>query len=1066
MDVVSISLVPLDPYFASVVPASANPSWPLDRYKSYSFQYYLTGPCSYVLNNPYSITISLMSVANRMGARAASLVNARNDVVRPTYDSIAAGYNERVAASVQDATGTIHYTGSTDVSLSQGERTWPLLMAMNLVLPRTYSTQSCTNRAELSKFLRWMMRADNIRYSLCGDEFAAILSNEADAQLGVIESTMNIACADEKIEDGSYPSILIAGASALTIHAKGTQTIMESYNDGDPVAEYSFVEADQGKSIAELVTPGIGADVAWFTPVTFPALFPQVQANYIDTGLVITLPFGFFAVIPHFRLPDSVITKMADQLPIKMDLETLALIYTGDIIRWTDARIAAFNPGLPAAYGSLDARITLVLCGGVNGEPINLANHLMLAMNHTQAFHTSGVSYNIPLKGAAIGARLASKGAKYLVVSHEAQMENAIDRTFGALGYILSHRPEPTPTTDLAIVKTIKYANGTLEQYTVTATNQSYFKIAELTTPTANVQDFTAGFISQDPLYKDVWPIPFIMSVGVVTEMSTQNDAALTAEAVCWRATRAVKLMNYFLTDHNIIRASTISGQEAAHQLPAWNEYFASRMKECTCQGEPVLFVRPIIWSFPASVSQFAEIVSGIGLAGFLLCAAIIITLRHRSVLKAANLNLQLISLLGQALVLLGALVYAQSQSESNCQATSWLLSIGLPAMFGPICVKIVKVYHIHGQRRGVKSRKLPNLVMQLIVCIWIVVHIIVVAVAQSNGGLLAPETKILYQNDRDNYYTQCRVPDKVLPEAIAIVGLEGLAIVGCALLAFNLRGVSSAFNESRNIAWALWNTTLSSAIIVPIILITGGMEGDVGVFLMEFLVLYTTIATMIFTFGSKFYSIAYEEWEVRRANLSSGVSSTGGSKGSSRGTGTGSGTSNPGESDRHLSSIFHFPSLESVALSILEKYITSLETQIRLVRAKRRQLFGTDSQVAAGGLSNMYKPLRLRISNGDSLPGDEQSIISGEHEAKVNIILSPHPSSSPAGSPDTSPPTSPPAQRSSLGSAFDSVGNHRRAPSLGVPPVPRQPIRIGGSRRAVKIPLRGPPAALAAARK
>jgi hypothetical protein len=73
----------------------------------------------------------------------------------------------------------------------------------------------------------------------------------------------------------------------------------------------------------------------------------------------------------------------------------------------------------------------------------------------------------------------------------------------------------------------------------------------------------------------------------------------------------------------------------------------------------------------------------------------------------------------------------------------------------------------------------------------------------------------------------------------------------GGALLAFNTRSVSANYNESKAIAWSLYNFMFAVGIISPILVVVGAM-GDTLVLLLAFLLLWL----MYFTgFASQYYN-------------------------------------------------------------------------------------------------------------------------------------------------------------------------------------------------------------------
>lgn len=67
---------------------------------------------------------------------------------------------------------------------------------------------------------------------------------------------------------------------------------------------------------------------------------PMTEEELEASGRPLNLPTVLGAVVVTYNLPDS-------DAQLRLDGETLAAIFLGDITRWNDPRIAALNPGVP-----------------------------------------------------------------------------------------------------------------------------------------------------------------------------------------------------------------------------------------------------------------------------------------------------------------------------------------------------------------------------------------------------------------------------------------------------------------------------------------------------------------------------------------------------------------------------------------------------------------------------------------------------------------------------------------------------------------------------------------------
>ena len=201
----------------------------------------------------------------------------------------------------------------------------------------------------------------------------------------------------------------------------------------------------------------------------------------------------------------------------------------------------------------------------------------------------------------------------------------------------------------------------------------------------------------------------------------------------------------------------------------------------------------------------------------------------------------------------------------------------------------------------------------------------------------------------------ECSVSGDAAIEAAVLAATKGTMLLVTAVLAFGVRDVSSAFNESANLSWGVWSSLLSMAIIFPLMMLTGGLASDVGVFLLILVTLWVSAGTLLFAFGHKFFTLITEERSIAASQMRCSKQSAGSLSGTrSGGTGTGTGTGGTGTGNASAS-VFNLPSLDMCSLSLLEKYICALESQLHMARARRIKEYGAFSQ--AGTNSSIGGP-------------------------------------------------------------------------------------------------------------
>jgi hypothetical protein len=956
-----------NPAFAQAVPASTQPKWPFSKYAQYKLEVDIDGPTGYVAATPYSISIAFVSIADRFQVRCASVINPYGNAVLPTYHTIASGFDERVISSQRSTSGADVITYNSDLTPGNGPNAWPFLFAVTLIINRDFSAQSCVLRSELVKWIRWMRRTADIKYNLAISEATAMISDDTNARFHVEETIATLTCQGEPVSNGDRKPIMLGGVMIVHHHFNLHEIWMLEFTRLDELADYAYMPMDEGEALINLLKVDSDPDVLFFCPTTAKLMYSAQYSSVVASAQAQTMHAGIFAVVLNYELPLVAAARSGtDQLVI--DIETAALVFLGDITEWTDARLTARNPHLISAFVGEDTSITVIFCGrGILADaPLTPAgNHLAIALNRTNAFRGAGITMTLPVDWTEVVARRDAKGAKYFELPNERSMEAATDRIAGAFGYLISSG-DANDVDQFRMVRRVHEADGTYSESIVLPTAKSLVALANNTQPTNDIDWVEDNAISESPLFRDAWPIPMALSIAVSTSVSTGRSIGLSAESICFRQQRAVRYAEWMTTSEDVGVASDKAGRGAVSSLPQWQAYFQTQLKRCTCQGEPILYVAPVTWEMPVGVSDFSKTMAAIGLLLVAATIVLIVLFRHRSIVKLANLPLQLTSLAGMVLLFAAAGVYSNAPTSASCSGLGWLVSLGAACMFFPLCAKIFRVYHLSSQqkKRSIRTRKISNRVLLIEAAVWFAVHMIVLGIAQSKaGGVLTPETVTQFDGTREHIYTQCSMVKSNAYSYITI-GLHAALLFVTVLVSFGLMRISSPFSESRHITWSLWNSMLTVLIVIPILIVSGGMQSDTGSFLIVFLLIWVTLTTLAFTFGYKLYHLMSEEWQVfmtmrqessLRGSAASGVSGVSSHMSKSSRSSEGSSTGLIG-TDKHfdVEAALQLPSLMGASIVVLEKYITVLETHIRMARAKRQIVFGNPCPVPIGGYATI----------------------------------------------------------------------------------------------------------------
>lgn len=996
----------VDEQFASLVGFTSYPKWPRHRYHRWASHNGTTGPTSFVMATPNSIAIAMVVFVKQMGSSIASMRNQAGVTVQPSFQSTDAAFRELGVSSqrtIDPASGTAvqSYSWTGSLTNAPGAASWPYVLSSTLVIPRTHSRGTCRSRSELSKFLIWMLRAPEVRSGLGVSELSCLLSDEMDLQLGVslflggqqgADGRPGMSCAQQAVNSGDFEALEINGADmAVGTRPPVSALLQMQYNQFNSFAGVHSHVMDENLALRGVIDPNGRPDMLWLLPASFRILYPgRLERRLRDDSLTL-LPAAVHAVLVQFTLPAVAKAELvASGQALHLDLETVGAIFAGEITRWLDPRLVTLNPLLPtlsAADPSLSSLpITLVLCGrntppgGMDGAhavtaSLTLSNHLLLALNHTQAFRSlaasSGVEWSLPANFSALVSRLTAGGVGHQIVASESDIPAAVSRTPGAIGIALAFQNVTDPSSYFHMLRAVVPAAAigavTPSPYSarVAPLPANFLACATASPIPPSLGDFSieASLTSTAEAAAQCWPMSFLQSLAVAQDavagahIDDEGEKTLGADggtaatmladqtALCVRRERIAKFVQWISLDQRTVAPSIRWGRMPLLTSPALRPLIETGVRGLRCggPGQTILWKAPVVWEISSGLYSLGL---GVGCAGVWLAVAVAVFLvrnRSRTIIRSASLGLQSLSLTGMVFLFLSSVTFVFPATSQSCTLLAWALTLGVSLTYTGPCLKLIRV-HRAASGRKLKSVRMSDVRIGLLVLLLVAIDALLLGVAQADSGsaLLVPVEHRVMEDSRDHVYATCSVPSSALVTGALLAALHASLLVVSAWMAFQCRHVSSAFGESANLSWSVWNTLLSTVVVAAVTVLATDSHGDVYALLLLFLLNWCALSTLVFSFGHKFVTLLTQHIEQRRQQQSYNNSSRSGfSNTSGRGSSHGSQHSATGSASGSFGSMggesFHLPDLNTVfSLPLLERYLSALELHLEQAYARR----------------------------------------------------------------------------------------------------------------------------------
>ena len=439
------------------------------------------------------------------------------------------------------------------------------------------------------------------------------------------------------------------------------------------------------------------------------------------------------------------------------------------------------------------------------------------------------------------------------------------------------------------------------------------------------------------------WPMTRLLNYRMFPSYSGSpcDKANQTAQGVVGAAT-TVAVASFFTTQGMTGIAHEPSG--------AVMQQFYAAFEKITCDGDPLLTEAVNPWVLNAGLRQAVQ---GLCIASSALALLLVfVVLRYRAlpVFRSASVPFLVMILFGLAMAFLSIQYWVAPATARDCAAFNWLLNLGFSLSFGPLFAKVWRVWRIFG-RQALRVVKINNWMLASMVAVLLAFDTIVLSVWQASHASWTAVT--IYQVSSDQLslisYTQCAPRSDGSDTAyLALIGISKLLLLLFgAVMGLATRNVAQTFNESKQIAYALYSTCFTLAVVLAI---TIGLTllGDALIAIVALGLWWVFLSVLCCLFIPKLVELR----DKLKADYSVNHSVTG----------------NTVDQQHKTQSLdFSFPSLALIPAEQIRRYVVELRTQLKGAEGKMRSLGIT---LPPGGLG----PTHGYINHGNPSEGGHSS--------------------------------------------------------------------------------------------
>lgn len=208
---------------------------------------------------------------------------------------------------------------------------------------------------------------------------------------------------------------------------------------------------------------------------------------------------------------------------------------------------------------------------------------------------------------------------------------------------------------------------------------------------------------------------------------------------------------------------------------------------------------------------------------------------------------------LGAYMQFAAAYIYLQEPTDGTCMAPYWLEMIGLTLMLSAILVKNYRMWRVVRSAQKFVAIQISS--AELLVVIFLaMLGMLAILIPWQASDPYVPVTQQSSDLALDERYLFCGDTNEALWISL-IWGYQLVFIFAGVVLAYLTRRLQGVFNESSNIALALYNIVVLELICLPLIYTFEQSQYEAITILLTLQPTYRAIATLTLLFGPKFWT-------------------------------------------------------------------------------------------------------------------------------------------------------------------------------------------------------------------
>jgi hypothetical protein len=661
----------IDPVFKAQIPRSFSPPWAVKKYFGHATAGNSDTIASMVIDRVGAYSMATLQNVLPVKCKVAAIKNLAGTVLTPTLNAISLNILELASSGLPP--GETNY----DLTNPLSPNAWPICTLIYLWVDTTYPLTTCATKTEMLKFITWFYESPSVKLLADALNMAVVpdLFIKQTGLMATLEST--ITCQGQRLISSVTDMGFVEGFSS----AQALVTSFTNYYKSvDPDYTYQFHPTTERLSTQRVVANEI--DLALVNTRQLAAA--DVKLMTTDAG-GLYVPAFFSGVAITFTLPTAITSKWAAWTatntnglpalyPLALNLETVAGIFVGSIVSWTDQAILDTAPQLKAwfdAYPTANPAFKTIVCCSSAADQQVAGQLLMQGLSKTAVARHEDFSrlFQFPLSWSE-----QVKNSAFSLLDTETRITPKSTSVQLTGDSSISYRLLSGATFDQTMeFKIVQQVDGVKE--TIAPEPKNFKACAQA--------GWDSGLLSS-PSYQPgpiagCYPLGSPLAFGI--NMVYEGDA-------CARGNHSLNLFQWITNTDALSEAALNAGILRLADLPAIRAATIGILNSAICDGKTLLITRPQVWSLNTAIGGLGIAVMVICLCAFAVSAVILAAYHSRTVLRSSSVPFLALILIGLSLMVASIGPWVSEVTASSCSAFMWLANIGFSLVFVPFFAK------------------------------------------------------------------------------------------------------------------------------------------------------------------------------------------------------------------------------------------------------------------------------------------------------------------------------------------------------------------------------------------